>query len=381
LKKRVRLDSSGVKILQGNEACVEGAIAAGCRFFAGYPITPASEISEAMSSRLPAVSGGTFVQMEDELASICAITGARWGGAKSMTATSGPGFSLMQEGLGYAIVTETPVVIVNIQRGGPGTGQPTVSSSQDVYQARYGSHGDYELIVLVPASVQEMFDFTLRAFNLSEDYRVPVVLLADEIIGHLREKVLIPDVVEIAGKAPAEPGVPTYRPDHRKVPPGVDFFQGHHVLVDGQLHDERGNRAGHDMETSGRLVQRLNDKITANIDEITDIDSWRAGDAAVLIVSYGSVSRSALSAVRQAREKGVAAGWVKVNTIWPFPEKALEKLLAPARTVIVPEMNVGKYWREIRGIARDRKIVSLPLVGGRLHKPGELLEVLVEEGS
>jgi 2-oxoglutarate ferredoxin oxidoreductase subunit alpha len=312
------------KIFQGNEACVEGALAAGCKFFAGYPITPASEIAELMASKLP-LSDGVFMQMEDELASINAIIGARWGGARSMTATSGAGYSLMQEGLGYALVTETPIVIVEVQRGGPSTGQPTMSSQADVYQARYGSHGDYELIVYAPSSVQEMFDFTIKAFSKSEQFRVPVIVLADEIVAHMREKVQISPANEIYNRqSPTQKCECPFKADDKGIPPTVDFFQGHSVLVDGQLHDERGIRAGHDPIISGNLVKRLNTKITGNIDDITDIETFFMSDADTVVVAYGSVARSGLSAVKQARQKGINAGFVKVNTIWPFPEKALK---------------------------------------------------------
>ncbi len=381
MRKMVKVKEHGLKILQGNEACVEGAVAAGCQFFAGYPITPASEIAEYMAHKLPTCHQGTFVQMEDELASISAITAARWGGNKSMTATSGPGFSLMQEGLGYALVTETPTVIVNVQRGGPATGQPTVSSNQDIYQARYGSHGDYELIVLAPASVQEMFDFTVKAFNLSEEFRVPVIVLADEIIGHMREKILIPEEVELLEVESPKHCKEPYRADDRLIPPSVEFFQGHNLIIDGQLHDEKGNRAGHDLEISEKLVERLNHKITQNIDAITDIETYETEEASIILVSYSSVSRSALSAVKKARAQGVAAGWIKINSVWPFPEKALKELTASAKTVMVPEMNIGKYYREVRGILPDQKVVSVPLVGGKLHKPDDLLALILKEAK
>ena len=376
MKEVVEVANKGLRIFQGNQACAEGAITAGCRFFAGYPITPATEIAEYMSEKLPLQEEGTFMQMEDELASICAVIGARWGGIRSMTATSGPGFSLMQEGIGYAALTETPTVIVNVQRGGPSTGQPTISSSQDIYQARYGSHGDYELIVLVPSSVQEMFDFTVRAFNLSEEFRVPVILLAEEIVAHMREKIIVPGKVELTRKGWSGKCEAPYRADERLIPPSVDFFQGHNLLIDGQMHDEKGTRAGHDVDISGKLIERLNRKITLNIDEITDVETLFLEDATSVIVSYGVVSRSALSAVKQAREKGIKAGWVKINTLWPFPEAVIKNLLRSAETVIVPEMNIGKYYREIRGVLPGKDVVSFPIVGGNLHKPGDLIQLL-----
>ena len=372
-----RLLNSGLKILQGNEACVEGAIAANCKFFAGYPITPASEIAEHMSIRLPQ-NDGIFLQMEDELGSVNAIIGARWGGNKSMTATSGPGFSLMQEGLGYGIVTETPIVIVDVQRGGPSTGQPTSSSQQDIYQARYGSHGDYEIIVYAPSSVQEMFDFTVKAFNQAEKFRVPVIILADEIVGHMREKIIIPEQIEIEGKKKSGKYVKPYKADESLIPPAVEFFQEHNLLIDGQLHDESGLRAGHLPEISASLVKRLSNKILKNIDQITEIEDYKTEDASIVVISYGSVSRSALEAVKFARDDGLKIGWIKVNTVWPFPENRLKKLTSNASTVLVPEMNMGKYYREIRGVIRDKDVISMPLVGGNIHKPGEIIEKIRE---
>jgi len=375
--RKKELLNSGLKILQGNEACVEGAIAADCKFFAGYPITPASEIAEHMSKRLPQ-NNGIFLQMEDELGSVNAIIGARWGGNKSMTATSGPGFSLMQEGLGYGIVTETPIVVVDVQRGGPSTGQPTSSSQQDVYQARYGSHGDYEIIVYTPSSVQEMFDFTIKAFNQAEKFRVPVIILADEIVGHMREKIIIPEQIEIEVRQPPEKCKNPYKTDDTLIPPSVEFFQGHNLLIDGQLHDESGLRAGHQPEISGNLVKRLSNKILQNIDQIIELEDYKTEDASIVVISYGSVARSALEAVKIARDNGFKVGWIKVNTIWPFPENELKRLTSNASSILVPEMNMGKYYREIRGAMRDKNVISMPLVGGKIHKPGEIYEKMKE---
>ncbi len=377
MKRKLPVKNAGLKVLQGNEACAEGAIAAGCNFFAGYPITPATEIAEHMAKVLPQNSG-TFVQMEDELGSISAIIGARWGGSKSMTATSGPGLSLMLEGLGYGLVSETPTVIVNVQRGGPSTGQPTASSQQDIYQARYGSHGDYELIAYAPSSVQEMFDYTVKAFNQSEKYRVPVIILADEIVGHMREKIHIPDEVEIEYReAPAKCEQP-YAVDESLIPPSVEFFQGHSLLIDGQLHNEQGLRAGHLQDVSANLVERLNQKILKHIDEITDLETYELVNAKIVVICYGSVSRAALRAVKEARCQGIAAGWIKINTVWPFPEKQLQQLTKNSETILVPEMNIGKYYREIKGGLRDKEVISLPSLGGKLHKPEEILQKIRE---
>ncbi len=374
---RKKLSDSGLKILQGNEACTEGAIAAGCKFFAGYPITPASEIAEHMAARIPQ-SDGVFVQMEDELGSINAIIGARWGGSKSMTATSGPGFSLMQEGLGYGIITETPIVIVDVQRGGPSTGQPTSSSQQDIYQAKYGSHGDYELIAYAPSSVQEMYDFTIKAFNQAEKYRVPVIILADEIVGHMRERIVIPEEIEIEKKESPSFCQTPYRVDESLIPPSVEFFQGHNLIIDGQLHDERGLRAAHLIDVSERLVKRLSEKILQNIDEITDLESYQTEDASLIVITYGSVARPSLEAVKQARSAGLPVGFIKINTVWPFPEKKLQELTGKSNSIIVPEMNLGKYYREIRGVLRDKNIISMPLVGGNIHKPVEIFNKMRE---
>lgn len=384
-------------VLQGNEACVKGALYAGCRFFAGYPITPSTEIIELMSEEMP-TADGVFIQMEDEIASACAITGARWGGLKAMTATSGPGFSLMQEGIGFAAETETPVVFVNVQRGGPATGQPTLSSQQDIYQARYGSHGDYEIIVLAPSSVQEMYDFTVKAFELSEKYRSPVILLADEVVGHMREKIVI------------KSGVKEYSTGKRKnlASPQADFFTGENVLVEGQLHDERGRRVGHIAPRSGEFIKRITEKISDNIDAITSIDTYFLDDSDTAIVTYGSVGRAAMNAVKLARgirddrlgsklkfvknimKKGVLegiradyshlkVGLIKINTVWPFPEEELRRLTRNVKTVIVPEMNMGKYYREIERVLFDKLVISLPKCGGELHTPHEILDAILKE--
>ncbi len=387
-------------VLQGNEACAKGALYAGCRFFAGYPITPSTEIIEMMSSEI-LKAGGAFIQMEDEISSACAIIGARWGGKKSMTATSGPGYTLMQEAIGFAAVTETPIVIVNVQRGGPSTGQPTLSSQQDIYQARYGSHGDYGIVVLAPSSVQEMFDFTVRAFELAEQFRTPVILLADEVIGHMREKIKV------------EGGSRIIKSVKQKyvVSPQADFFQGENTMVEGQLHDEQGRRIGHLAGRSGEFINNLNRKISDNVDVIASIDSYFMDDAEVAIVAYGSVARPALNAVKMARgvrddrlssrmkkmvidlfRKGVnktlytdyshlKVGLVKINTVWPFPEELLKDVTKDAKLIIVPEMNVGKYYREVERVLRDKKVVPLSKCGGDIHTPAEIRDKILEEAG
>ena len=364
-------------IVQGNEACVLGALNAGCRFFAGYPITPASEIAELMALKLPDHQG-IFIQMEDEIASISAIIGAAWGGLKVCTATSGPGFSLMQEGIGYAAETETPCVIINVMRGGPSTGQPTLSAQQDVMQAKYGSHGDYELVALCPSSVQESFELTVKAFNLADQYRVPVIVLSDEIVGHTREKLRIPDDIPVYKRQQPVTPPDQYKPYAPLASGLLDgmpaFGQGYNLLVDGQLHDESGNRAGHDPEISGRLMERLCRKITDHADELLDIDTAFTDDAQTLVIAYGSVARSAFSAVKMARAEGMKVGFVKIKILWPFPDRFLRELLSKVNRVVVPEMNIGKIARELeRLVDGGQEIVSIPKLGGNLHTPLEIL--------
>lgn len=374
------MPDSELIIAQGNQACVLGALAAGCRFFAGYPITPASEIAELMARDLPA-AGGVFMQMEDEIASIAAVVGAAWGGAKACTATSGPGFSLMQEGIGYAAETETPCVIINVQRGGPSTGQPTLSAQQDVMQARYGSHGDYEVIALCPSSVQNAFELTVKAFNLAERFRCPVILLSDEIVGHTREKLLVPADLKVTPrqKPKADPqDYLMYRPGPDGLLDGMPSVgQGYNILVDGQLHDESGNRKGGDVEASAALVQRLCCKISDHAVELTDLETHFMDDARVAVVAYGSVARSALHAVKQARKLGIKAGLVALRILWPFPDQALRELCGNAVQVLAPEMNLGKISRELeRALAGCCPVTSLPKLGGAIHTPQEILSAM-----
>ncbi len=377
------MNAEEILIVQGNEACVKGALRAGCRFFAGYPITPASEIAERMAHAMPHCEG-SFIQMEDEMGSIGAVIGAAWGGKKACTATSGPGFSLMQESIGYAVETETPCVIINVMRGGPSTGQPTVSSQQDVMQARYGSHGDYEIIALCPSSVQDCYELTIKAFNLAEKFRNPVVVLSDEIVGHTREILHIPTQINVRErKAPA--AVPDEYKPYQADPSGLldgmpAFGQGYHLLVDGQLHDEMGNRKGADTKISGALVRRLCKKITDHADELEDVRTAFTGDSKVLVVAYGSVARSALSAVRQARKNNRQVGFFQPRILWPFPEKALQQMIEGVTRIIVPEMNIGKIYREIERLCPGIDIVSLAKVGGELHTPQEILKSVENAG-
>jgi len=363
-----------IKIMQGNEAIVEAAVAAGCRFYAGYPITPASEVAETMALRLPQV-GGVFMQMEDEIASICATIGASFGGLKACTASSGPGISLKQEGVGYAAVVEAPIVVINVMRAGPSTGMPTAAGQQDIMQAKYGSHGDYEIIALMPSSCQEAFDLTYKAFELAERYRVPVYLLSDEIVGHTREKVRIPDSIKpVERQKPSKENFQPYKAGADGLLQGMPAFnEGYKLLVDGQLHDEKGNRAAHLPDVCARLTDRLCRKITDHADQLIDIETSHIEDAEIIVVSFGSPSRPSLRAVKDAREKGIKAGYLKIRTIWPFPEAKLAEMTAGAHTLIVPELNVGRIVNEVRrSVGGLKKVVSMPKLGGLLHTPVEI---------
>jgi len=367
-------------VIHGNEACARGAIAAGCRFFAGYPITPASEITEVMARLLPRYRG-IFLQMEDEIASICTALGAAWGGAKACTATSGPGFTLMQEGIGWAAETDTPIVVIDVMRGGPATGQPTSSSQQDVMQAKYGSHGDYEVIALIPSSVQEAFDLTVKAFNLAEMYRNPVLLLSDEMVGHTREKIRIPDKIEVVPRKRPQSSPQDYIPFRSQrggLLEGMPAFnQGYRLLIDGQLHDEFGIRAGHKADVSAALVERICRKITDHGDDLLDVEEWMVEDAEVVLLTFGSPARPALRAVKEARAQGIRAGFLKIRILWPFPEKVIDRAVRQAKRVIVPEMNVGKIFREVERVVAGRvEVISLPKLGGEVHTPQEILKAI-----
>lgn len=367
--------------IQGNEACARGAIKAGCRLFAGYPITPSTEIAEYMAILLP-IEGGTFIQMEDEISAIGTVIGSVWGGIKGMTATSGPGFSLMQENIGYAAMTETPLVIVNMQRGSPSTGQPTMASQSDMMQARWGSHGDYEIIALSPASVQECFDFTVMAFNLAEKYRVPVMIMADEIVGHMREKINIPEKTEIITRSMPKEDPTTFLPYKADLDGTSDmpaFGDGYNLLITGLTHDERGYPDASNPKSHSKLVKRLCNKILSKTNEIAMVKTMFTKDADVLIVSYGAPSRSVSTAVKKAREDGVKAGFIKLETIWPFPESMLQNAAKNATRVIVVEMNLGQIFYEVQRVLRDHKVENLPKIGGEMHKPYEILEK-IEKG-
>jgi len=369
---------TGKHFLSGDYACAEGAVAAGCRFFAGYPITPATEIAERMARRLPEV-GGVYIQMEDELGSIAAVIGASYAGVKAMTATSGPGFSLMQENIGLAVMTETPLVIVDIMRGGPSTGQPTKPGQQDMMQAKWGSHGDYEIIALAPSSVQEMFDLTIECFNLSERFRVPVFLMADEIVAHMWERVIIPEPEKIQIVNRKKPNVSPadylpFKPDEDLVPPMACFGEGYRVHVTGLTHDERGYPQTDSPEIQEQLVRRLCDKIRKNADKIVRVKEFMLEDAEVAVITYGIPARAAVSAVKKAREEGIKAGLLRLITVWPFPERQIAELATRVKGIVVPELNYGQIVREVERVAKGTPVHFIPKFGEALHTPMEILD-------
>jgi len=371
---------SGIHLLQGDEACAEGAIAAGCNLFAGYPITPATEVSERLSWRLFDV-GGIFVQGADELDSLTIVIGAACGGWKAMTATSGNGICLMQECIGYAAITETPCVIVDVQRAGPGTGVATKTMQGDVYQVRYGSNADYSIIALVPDSPQEMFDLTLEAFNLSEIYRVPTFILADEIVGHMREKVVIPEKVSVVErrkpKVPPRDFIPFKVNSDTDVPPMPAFGEGYRMPVSGLTHTETGSPST-SYEVQKALVERLCNKVEKKVDDLTRIEAAFMEDAQIVVLSYGSTARSARRAVIRARKDGIKVGYLRLITLWPFPDPYLKRAVSEGpRAIIVPEMNVGKMVREVeRAVGGKAEVISFPKPGVELHRPDEIYNLI-----
>lgn len=373
----------GEFFMNGDVACAEGAISAGCRFFAGYPITPATEVAERMSERIPQV-GGVFIQMEDEIASMNAILGASWAGMKAMTATSGPGFSLMMENLGLGVMLETPCVVVNIQRAGPSTGLPTLVAQGDMMQARWGAHGHYEIIALVPDSPQEMFDLTVTAFNLSEQYRVPVLLMSDEAVGHMSEKVVIRRISqkELVSRPHPKVAPDRYLPyDSRSglVPPMALAGEGYRFHVTGLTHDERGYPVM-TAEAQGKLVRRLVDKIRLNAEDIIRYEEIDVDDAEVVVVSYGISARVARHAVQKAREEGIKAGLLRLITVWPFAEGRIRELAPEVKAFIVPEINYGQIVREVERCAAGKaKARLVPHMGGGVHLPATILEAIREE--
>jgi 2-oxoglutarate ferredoxin oxidoreductase subunit alpha len=372
----------GTHFWSGNEACVEAALIVGCRFFAGYPISPSNEIPEQLSERLPQVDG-IFIQMEDELASIGAVMGASWAGKKAMTATSGPGFSLMQETIGWGFMTETPCVIVNVQRAGPGTGQATKCGQGDIMQARWGTHGDYSAIALSPNSVQEMFELTIRAFNLAEKYRTPVILLADEIIAHVREKITVPPLeqIKIVERKKPKSGDKAFF-GLEEVAPMPSVGEGFNVAVTASTHDEYGVRFTQDPLVHRRIVGNLNAKINNHAADIVEVESYNVDKCKVAIVSYGCTSRAVYEAVERAEDEGIKIGFVRLKTIWPFPDDPVRKLSEIAERIIVPEMNLGQVCREVQRVACESEVIPLNKIGGgELITPEELLAEILKGGK
>lgn len=370
---------TGTRFVHGDWACAEGAISAGCGYYAAYPITPATEIAERIAQRFPAL-GGKFIQFEDEIGAIASVIGASFSGLKAMTATSGPGVSLMLENIGLAVMTEAPCVVVNVMRGGPSTGQPTMGAQGDVMQCRWGMHGDVETIALAPQSVQEMYDLTVEAFNLSEAYRTPVFLLSDANIGHLYERLTIPREEELTLVDRKRPTLPPskylpYRADESLVPPMASFGDGYRFYSTGLTHDEKGY-PDMSVETQDKLVRRLCDKIRRNTDKITRIEALMTDDCEVLVVAYGIAARSAATAVKQARDRGLKAGLLRLVSLWPFPDKLLEKMAEDAKAVIVAEMNYGQLVREVERAVKPKPVRFLPKLGENPHTPGEILEAI-----
>jgi 2-oxoglutarate ferredoxin oxidoreductase subunit alpha len=366
---------TGEHFMDGDTACAEGALAAGLTFFGGYPITPSSEIAEHMARRLPAV-GGVMIQMEDELASMAAILGAAWGGARSMTATSGPGFSLMMENIGLGVMTETPCVVVNIQRGGPSTGLPTLVAQSDMMQARWGSHGDYEMIALSPASPQECFDLMIHAFRLSEEYRTPVMLMADEVVGHMSERVIIPPaerLPKVERRRSAEQGK---NGNGVLIPPMYHAGEGHYLHITGLTHDMRGYPAT-DPQTQEQLVTRLMRKIRDNVERIVMYRQDNLDDAEVALISYGVSARCAEAAMRVARSRRQKVGTLQLQVVWPMPEAFIRDLAKRVKAIIVPEINMGQIVREIERLAgRYTEVISCPHAGGEIIHPERILTAI-----
>ncbi|MDY7077754.1 MAG: 2-oxoacid:acceptor oxidoreductase subunit alpha [Chloroflexota bacterium] len=374
---------SGEFFMQGDIASAEGAICAGCRFFGGYPITPATEVAQRMSERLPLV-GGIYIQMEDELASMNAVLGASWAGMKAMTSTSGPGFSLMMENLGLGIMLETPCVLVNVQRGGPSTGLPTLVGQGDMMQARYGSHGDYSIIALAPSSPQELFDLTIHAFNLAEIYRTPVLVMTDAEVGHMTEKVVIPPPEEIETVERRKPTVPPEEYQPYRVAPGewtppmAIAGDGYRIHTTGLTHDERGYPATADATAQWPLVRRLIDKIEKNKDEIIVLEEdGLDDDTEVAVVSYGIAARTAVWPIQMAREEGIRVGMLRLVTVWPFPDRRIRKLAGQVGGIVVPEINMGQIVREVERCAAGQvDVLSVPHPGGGIHDPQQVLNAI-----
>jgi 2-oxoglutarate ferredoxin oxidoreductase subunit alpha len=373
---------TGFHFLDGDHACCEGALAAGARFAAGYPITPSTEVVERFAARIPTV-GGAFIQMEDELAASITILGAVWGGAKAFTVTSGPGFSLMMEHIGFAVMTETPCVFVNVQRGGPSTGLPTLPAQSDMMQARWGSHGDYEMIALSPNSPQECFDLTIRAFNLAEEFRTPVMFMMDECVGHMTEKVVIPpaEQIEIYPRRRTNKVGLDYKPFEPAedlIPAMAHAGEGHRLHMTGLTHDERGY-PGMNVPTQDKLIRRLQQKITRQAARLTMVDEANVEDADVVVVSYGITSRVAQRAIDMARRDGARVGRCRLICCWPFPDAHIRKLAETAKAFVVPEINLGQMAREVERAAGGRaKTIPVTHAGGSVHHPEDIYKAIME---
>ena len=384
--KRIReVLGKKVQFILGDMACVYGGLLAGVSFFGGYPITPASEVAEGMARRLPRV-GGVYIQMEDEIGSIAAVIGAAWGGSKSMTATSGPGFSLMMENYGFAVMTETPCVIVNVQRTGPSTGQPTLGAQGDMMQVRWGTHGDLEALAFAPSTVQECMDFTIEAFNLSEKYRNPACVMTDGEVGHLRERIVIPDEkdLKLIDRVPATVDKKDFIPftnsqtiKNCKVPDFPTFGTGYRTYVTGLTHNEKGFPATDKQPDHERLVKRITEKIMDDADKLVMVEEMNLDDADIVFVTYGATARPAESAMEMARKNGMKVGVLRLKLVWPFPDKLITKLAKDVDKIIVPEMNLGQIVHPVSEYAgKHCEVVSAPKIGGEMHLPMELYKYL-----
>jgi 2-oxoglutarate/2-oxoacid ferredoxin oxidoreductase subunit alpha len=375
---------TGTHFIDGDHAACEGALAAGCRFIAGYPITPSTEVVERFASRIPLV-GGVFIQMEDELASSIAIQGAAWAGKKVMTVTSGPGLSLMMEHVGLAAITETPCVFVDVQRGGPSTGLPTLPAQADMMQVKWGSHGDYEPIAICPNSPQECFDLMIKAFNLAEEYRVPVFFMMDEVVGHMTERVVIPpaDQIEVVERhwSPKKPGeYKPYESNGSMVPDMVKAGDGYRIHITGLTHDERGYPAMNPV-AQDKLVTRLLDKIRLNREKLVDVREDGVEGADVVVVSFGITSRVAGAAIESARKKGVKVGHLRLVIAWPFPSTRIKELAGRVKAFVVPELNMGQMALEVeRAVAGRTKVIGITHAGGTVHEP-EVIEAKIMEAA
>lgn len=370
LRKSVLLP--GTYYFSGNEAITEGAIAAGCNFYGGYPITPSTEVMERISVRF-IDTGGVFMQMEDELGAIGSIIGASWAGAKAMTATSGPGFSLMQESIGYAVMTETPIVVVNVQRAGPSTGQSVRVASGDIMQAKWGSHGDYQIIAFCPWSVQEAYNQTVQAFNLAEKYRVPVFLLTEEAIGHLRERIEVSRNMEIFNRKKKPGAAPFGTKESDGIPPMPTFGEGEKLLITGSTHDEYGIRRVSSPSAQAKLTSRLNNKILNNQDKIIDYEVHYIDDADLLVIAYGFTARSALFAIEELRQRGKRIGMLRLKTLWPFADKTVKDISGKIEKIFVPEMNRGQIAGEVmKYVCGD--VVSYSQTNGEVIHPETIVE-------